>query len=206
MQKAIGFRWVIITLIFYITMVNFIDRSSISYAIPYIQRDLHLTDGVAGLILGVFGIGYAITTFLGGIAVDRFGTKKIFTITVCIWSVASMFTGLATGFMMLLIIRILLGVAEGPNFPALTRAISDWLPEGERVRALSLTIIAVPISLAVGGPIVSFLITHTSWRSMFFITGAISLLWVPLWLWLFRDFPEQSKYVSSKEDQVRIVL
>lgn len=199
MPKISHFRWVIISLIFFITITNYIDRASISYAIDDIQTLFGLDDNKVGLILGAFGIGYAITTFLGGIAVDRYGAKKTLFISVLLWSFAVIFSGVSTGFIMIFLMRALLGIAEGPNFPGTTRAVSDWLPENERSRALSLSLIAVPIALAIGGPIVSQLIIHTTWRGMFFILGAIGLFWLPLWLCFFKDFPEQSKHVSPQE-------
>lgn len=199
MSKASKFRWVIILLLFTITATNYVDRSAISYAITAIAQQFQLDDNAVGLILGAFGIGYLVTTFVGGITVDRYGPKSTMFIAVAIWSLATLFTGAAISFTMIFIMRISLGLAEGPNFPASARAVGDWLPENERNRALSLALIAVPLSLAISGPIASVLIIHTTWRGMFFILGIAGLLWLPLWLYLFKDFPQDSKHVNAKE-------
>ena len=106
-----NFRWVIIALIFVITITNYIDRASMAYAINDIKVLFHLDDDAVGLILGAFGIGYAITTFFGGIAVDRYGTRKVLAISVFLWSLAIIFTGGSSGFLIIFLMRILLGVA-----------------------------------------------------------------------------------------------
>jgi Sugar phosphate permease len=93
----------------------------------------------------------------------------------------------------------MLGIAEGPNFPALTRTVSDWLSLRERTRALSYALIAVPIGLAIGAPLISQLILYFSWRGMFFILGGISLVWIPFWLIFFSNKPQDSHFVNQSE-------
>lgn len=198
-QNRSNFRWVIVTILFLITFINYVDRASFSYAIDDIAKEFNLTAREIGLALGSFGIGYVITPFLGGIAADKFGAKWTLAISIFFWSIASLLTGMATGLLMLLLSRIILGIAEGPNFPALTRAISDWLSETERNRALALTLIAVPLSLALSGPIVSQLIVHLSWRGTYYFLALIAILWLPLWCWLFKDNPKDSPYVNQAE-------
>jgi len=197
--KQTHFRWIIVGLLFTITLVNYIDRASISYAINNIAEEFHLNPKQVGLVLGIFGIGYFITTFLGGIFVDRYGSKKILSIAIFFWGMASFLTGFASSFFTLLLARVLLGLAEGPNFPALTQAVNHWLSNKERNRALSLTLISVPVSLAIGGPIVSELITVFSWRVMYLILGLFALLWIVIWWRLFADHPEQSTHVGPEE-------
>ncbi|TDY51425.1 sugar phosphate permease [Alicyclobacillus sacchari] len=193
------FRWVIIALLFFITVVNYIDRSAISYAISDISKVLHLNADQTGLILGAFGVGYMITTFFGGIWVDHVGARRALFWASLLWTLSIGLTGAAVGFAMIFLMRILLGVAEGPNFPAVNRAVGDWLSSRERAIALSNSLVAVPLALAIGGPIATALILGTSWRGMFIILGIIGLIWVPVWYFLFRDFPEHSKRVNDAE-------
>jgi predicted MFS family arabinose efflux permease len=168
------FRWFIIFLLFAISVVNYIDRAAISYSIPQIERDLGLSPADAGGILGAFGLGYAITTLLGGIVVDRFGSRVVLAVAAVLWSVSIGATGLATGFVMLYAARVLLGVSEGPNFPALTGAVSRWLAPQERATALGNALVAVPLALAIGGPIVTQLLAWFDWRGTFFILFGLS--------------------------------
>jgi len=193
------FRWVVIALIFFITMVNYVDRSALSYAVHGIAAEFHFDASLVGGILGAFGIGYIITTFFGGIWADHFGARRTLFFASLLWSLSIGMTGLAASVSMLVAARVLLGVAEGPNFPALNRAVADWLSPRERAIALSNSLVAVPLALAIGAPIVTQLILHVGWRGMFIVLMVVGALWLPLWWKLFRDFPEQSRHVDAAE-------
>ena len=194
-----SFRWIIIVLLFYITVANYIDRSAIAFAIGNIKAELGLGPTEIGLILGAFGLGYAVTTFLGGIAVDRWGARAVLLVAALMWTASIGVTGFAGGFLTLYIARTVLGVAEGPNFPALTGAVSRWLAPHERAIALGNTLVAVPIALAIGAPVSTELIHAFGWRGMFFALTLLSGIWVPLWLIFFRNDPAQSAFVGDAE-------
>lgn len=193
------YRWFVVFLLFAITGVNYIDRAAISYAIPAIQRDLGLSPENTGAILGAFGLGYALTTLVGGFAVDRYGARLVLTVSAILWSLSIGTTALAGGFAMLYAARVLLGVSEGPNFPALTGAVSRWLSPHERATALGNALFAVPLALAIGGPLVTQLLGWLDWRLTFAALFVLSAAWVPLWYFLFRDDPADSRFVDASE-------
>lgn len=193
------YRWFVVFLLFAITVVNYIDRAALSYAIPMIQRDLGLSPAETGGILGAFGLGYAITTLIGGFAVDRYGARLILTIAAVLWSLSIGATALATSVAILYAARVLLGVSEGPNFPALTGAVSHWLSPHERATALANALLAVPLALAIGGPLVTQLLGWLDWRLTFAALFVISAAWIPLWYFCFRDDPSQSRFVNAAE-------
>ncbi len=193
------YRWFIVFLLFAITVVNYIDRSAISYAIPAMQRELGLSPTDTGTILGAFGLGYAVTTLIGGFAVDRYGARIVLTVAAILWSLSIGSTALAGGFVVLYAARVLLGVSEGPNFPALTGAVSHWLSPHERATALANALFAVPLALAIGGPIVTQLLGWLDWRLTFAALFVLSAAWVPLWYFLFRDDPADSRFVNKAE-------
>lgn len=193
------FRWLVIALIFFITMVNYVDRSALSYAMHGIAGEFGFGAAEAGRILGAFGLGYIVTTFLGGIWADHYGARRTLFVASLVWSVSIGMTGLAAGFGMLYAARVLLGMAEGPNFPALNRAVADWLSRRERAIALSNSLVAVPLALAVGAPLVTWLILTFGWRGMFLLLMLLGAAWLPLWWWLFRDRPEDSPRVGAAE-------
>jgi threonine/homoserine/homoserine lactone efflux protein len=145
----------------------------------------------SGAILGAFGFGYALTTLLGGFAVDRWGARIVLTIAAVLWSLSIGMTALAPAWPALRA-RVLLGVSEGPNFPALTGAVTHWLSPHERATALGNALLAVPLALAVGGPVVTQLLAWLDWRLTFAVLFALSAAWVPLWWFLFRDSPADS--------------
>jgi ACS family hexuronate transporter-like MFS transporter len=193
------FRWFVVFLLFAITIVNYIDRAAISYAIPTIQRDLGFSPAESGAILGAFGLGYAVTTLLGGFAVDRWGARIVLTVAAVLWSLSIGMTALATGVAMLYAARVLLGVSEGPNFPAMTGAVTHWLSPHERATALGNALLAVPLALAIGGPIVTHLLIWLDWRLTFAVLFVLSAAWVPLWWFLFRDSPADSRFVNQAQ-------
>jgi len=194
-----SYRWIIIALAFLAIIINYLDRTALSYAITPLQETFNLNNADFGLIASAFGIGYLIMTVGGGILVDKFGTRKIWSIFAIIWSCACILIGFATGFIWLFIFRLTLGIAEGPGFPALTRVCADWLPLNERARALAFGLAAVPFASVIGAPLISHLIAFVGWRSMFWILGVFGILWGFLWYALFRDRPKESQYVSTEE-------
>lgn len=193
------YRWVIVALLFFISMTNCVDRASISYAIPKIVDEFHFNEVYIGYILSAFAAGYLLTIFIGGILADKYGSRLILTVSCILWMFATMSIGLAHGFFMFIGARVLLGIAEGPNYPCVTKTIKEWLPIEERNRAFSLSIIATPLSLALSGPIVTQLIAHFEWRGMYFALAFMTLLFVPFWWFLYRDNPANSKHVSATE-------
>ena len=198
-QIRTKYRWVVASLIFFITLVNFIDRSAISFVIDPLKQEFHFTDTQFGMILSAFGIGYILLTLIGGILVDKWGTRMIWPLAAIAWSVCVAFLGVATGFWGFIMLRFLLGLAEGPHFPAMTSSISNWLSPSERARALSLGLVAIPLSSVIGAPLTSYLVADFGWRLMFFIISIAGILWAVVWYILFRDRPSESKFVNEAE-------
>lgn len=198
-MAATRFHRVVVFLLFAITVVNYIDRAAISYAIGAIEQELGLSKAAAGTIFGAFGLGYAVTTLVGGFAVDRYGARVVLALAAVLWSLSIGLTGLASGFLTLYLARTLLGMAEGPNFSAVTGAVEHWLPPARQASALSYALVAVPVALACGGPVVTQLLAAFGWRGTFAVLFVLSLVWVPLWYFLFRDDPAQSRHVNAEE-------
>ena len=121
------------------------------------------------------------------------------TVAAILWSLSIGATALASGFVVLYAARVLLGVSEGPNFPALTGAVINWLSPHERATALANALFAVPLALAVGDPIVTQLLGWLDWRLTFAALFVLSAAWVPLWYFLFRDDPADSRFVDASE-------
>jgi MFS transporter, ACS family, hexuronate transporter len=197
--KGSSYRWVVVGMIFFITIVNYLDRSAIAYAIGPLKNEFGLNDQDFGFIASAFGIGYAVMTIGGGLLVDAFGSRRIWSIAAILWSTVTALLGAANGFWTLFAFRTLLGIAEGPHFPALTRAITDWLPREERARATALGLAAVPFASVIGAPLISHLIITLGWKAMFGVLGTLGLGWAGLWYILFRDYPENSAFVSDEE-------
>jgi sugar phosphate permease len=173
-------------MIFFITLINFIDRSAISFVIEPLKHEFGFSDTQFGAILSAFGMGYILLTFFGGWIVDAKGPRLIWPIAAAGWSICVGLLGLACGFVSFLLIRFFLGVTEGPHFPAMTRSICNWLSPNERATALSLGLVAIPLSSVIGAPVTSYLVEDYGWRTMFFIVSTIGIIWAVLWYFIFR--------------------
>jgi MFS family permease len=181
-------------------VINYIDRSAISYAIEPISKQFHIHAAAYGLISGAFSIGYMIFALLTGPMVDRWGARKVLLAGMLIWSIATAITPIAGGFIGLFILRIILGAGEAPGFPAATRTSSRWLPQRERGFGLSLIGgVAVSGSLLIGGPIVTQLISAITWRGMFWVLAGIGVLWAVVAAGLLYNTPNEHPRVSEAE-------
>jgi len=194
------FRWTTVALIIVLVVINYIDRSAISYAVEPLSSEFGIDSAGYGIISSSFSIGYMVFAFLAGPLVDRYGPRRILLVGMVIWSVATAITPISGGFTGLLLIRIILGAGEAPGFPAATRVVSRWLPQVERGFALALIGgVAVSGSLLIGGPIVTQLISAFSWRGMFWVLAALGVVWALAAFGLLYNTPNESPKVSDAE-------
>jgi MFS family permease len=182
-----AFQWKILVFILFITIVNYVDRSAIAYAILPIQNAFGIDTQDFGFIASAFGIGYFCASFFAGLLVDRFGSIKVWSIFAAIWSVAIMLMGAAQGFWSLCFLRLILGIAETVHFPAFLKTVADWLPPRWRARCVGFGLLGVPLASVVGSPILSYAIHAFDWRVMFFAIGIPGLIWALLWPLCFKN-------------------
>lgn len=201
-RKKTNYRWFIAGLIFFITLINFIDRSAISFVIGPLKQEFGFNDTQFGMILSAFAMGYLFMTIIGGWLVDRWGPRIVWPLAAVAWSMCVALLGVAVGFWSFIWLRFLLGVTEGPHFPAITRSISNWLSPSERATALGIGLVAIPLSAVVGAPITSYLVADFGWRAMFFIISSAGIIWALIWYFCFTDLPEDCKYVSIEEKKL----
>lgn len=201
-QKATNYRWIIIGLAFLITLINYLDRSAIAYAREPLFKEFGFNNADYGRIAGAFGIGYMIMTTGGGILVDKWGSRKVWSGAAVLWSLCTALMGACSTLPLFFTVRSLLGIAEGPHFPALTRVVADWLPTAERARSTAIGLCAVPLASAIGAPIITQLIINFGWKAMFAILGVSGIVWAVIWVIMYRDYPEHSKQVNDAELRV----
>ena len=132
--RATSVRWRIFAIIFLLTMVNLIDRVSLSIAMPTIAKEFSLSPAMQGLILSSFFWAYALLQIPGGWMIDRFGPRRVITWSTGLWGTFQVLAGFATGGASLLFARMFLGAAEAPLFPSGGKLISLWLAPSERSR------------------------------------------------------------------------
>lgn len=198
-------RWWTIAIILGLVVVNYVDRSAISFAATDLKAEFGITPGQYGIISSAFSIGYMLFALLSGPLVDRWGSRRVLIAGMFIWAAATALTPFAGGFIGLILLRILLGAGEAPCFPAATRVASRWLPAHERGKALALIGgVAVSGSLLVGGPILTQLIALTGWKGMFWVLAVAGLVWVVVAYPFLKNSPSEASFVSKEElDYIR---
>ncbi|MER5438456.1 MFS transporter [Streptomyces sp. NPDC002790] len=193
-------RWLTLALIVALIVINYIDRSAISYAVEPLTEAFGISKSQYGLISSAFSIGYMVFAFMAGPLVDRYGARRILLVGVAIWSLVTAVTPIAGSFIGLFVTRIILGAGEGPGFPAASRTVSRWLPQKERGIALAMVGgVAVSGSLLIGGPLVSQLIAVLTWKGMFWVLAGLGVLWFAIAYALLKNTPEEHSGVSESE-------
>ncbi|MCH2133014.1 MAG: MFS transporter [Phycisphaerales bacterium] len=170
---ASRYRYFVAGFCFLLGLVNYLDRVVISYAISPIEKDFGITDTGFGLLMSAFAIGTLSINGLSGFLLDRFGVKVIWTIGLFSWSVIMALQGLVDVLWILVGLRVLLGIGEGVNFPAMNRALVDWMRPGELGKAISISLLGVPLALLIGGVVLAPLILSIGWRWSFICLGIL---------------------------------
>src|SRR5215813_5686202 len=178
-------RWSIIILLFAASLINYLDRATISFALPLISRDFHLTPQSKGLLLSSFFWSYALMQIPIGWCADRFNLRWLYAGAFTIWSFAQGLTGLASSLTALLAFRIVLGVGESIYLPGGTKIISLLFSPKERGLPSGLFDFGTRTGLVLEGILVPWLLVHFGWRRTFLILGFTALVWLIPWFWVF---------------------
>jgi ACS family hexuronate transporter-like MFS transporter len=191
-------RWWIGGLLFASTVINYIDRQTLSLLAPYLKLDYHWTNSDYADIAIAFRVAYSIGQTVFGRLMDRIGTRRGLTFTVTWYSVASILTSLASGFYSFAGFRFLLGAGESANCPAATKAVSEWFPKRERALATAFFDSGSSIGAAVAPFIVLGIYFRWGWRPAFMIPGILGFLWLIVWRWLYYP-PEEHGRIGRAE-------
>jgi ACS family hexuronate transporter-like MFS transporter len=191
-------RWWIGGLLFASTVINYIDRQTLSLLAPYLKLEYHWTNSDYANLAIAFRVAYSIGQTVFGRLMDRIGTRRGLTLTVIWYSVISMLTSLASGFYSFAMFRFLLGAGESANWPAATKAVSEWFPKRERALATALFDSGSSIGGAVAPFIVLWIYFRWGWRPAFMIPGILGFLWLIVWRWLYYP-PEEHSRIGQAE-------
>jgi ACS family hexuronate transporter-like MFS transporter len=191
-------RWWIGGLLFASTVINYIDRQTLSLLAPYLKVDYHWTNTDYAAIAIAFRVAYTIGQTAFGRLMDRFGTRRGLTFTVIWYSTVSMLTSMAVGFYSFATFRFLLGAGESANWPAATKAVSEWFPKSERALATALFDSGSSIGGAVAPFIVWGIYFRWGWRPALIVPGTLGFLWLIVWRWLYYA-PEEHSRISESE-------
>ena len=191
-------RWWIGGLLFASTVINYIDRQTLSLLAPYLKVQYHWTNSDYANLAIAFRVAYTIGQSVFGRLMDRVGTRRGLTWTVIWYSLISMSTSLARGFYSFATFRFLLGTGESANWPAATKAVSEWFPTRERALATALFDSGSSIGGAVAPFLVLWIYFRWGWRPAFAVPGILGFLWLIAWRWLYYS-PEAHPRISETE-------
>lgn len=206
-MKPTRARLSILAMLFIVTAINYMDRANLSVAGSAIQGQFALTPTQLGLLFSMFTWFYAMSQIPVGYLLDRVGPRRLYGSAIILWSVFTFLMGYAShpmfasasgSFVMLLICRALIGVAEAPSFPSNTKIIATWFPDHERARATAIYSSAQYIGLAVLTPVLSWIVATWGWEASFYISGGVGIAFGVYWLMAYRD-PAQSAKVNQAE-------
>ncbi|PLR25108.1 MFS transporter [Caulobacter zeae] len=201
-------RWLIIATLFIITTINYADRATFSIAGQSASKELGLDPVAMGYIMSAFAWAYVLGQIPGGALLDRFGSKKIYTAALVLWSsftllqgFSGVFTGLAAA-VALFFMRFLVGLAEAPSFPANARIVAAWFPGSERGTASAIFNSAQYFSLVAFAPLMGWLAHDFGWRSVFFVMGAIGIVAAFFFVKLIHSPVEHPKISKAEFDYI----
>jgi ACS family hexuronate transporter-like MFS transporter len=191
-------RWWIVWTLFLSTVTNYLSRQTFSVLSPMITAEFHLSHVELSRILGTFQIAYAITWLLGGVILDRVGTRWGLAIAAAWWSLVNIFTGFAHSVFSFSIFRFMLGMGEGFNWPGASKAVAEWFPAEERGLAVAIFDSGSSVGGALAALIIPWIAIAFGWRWSFVFSGVLGLLWLIPWLRLYHPV-ESHPEVSAAE-------
>lgn len=197
-MKIPHLRWYIAVLLFLSTVINYIDRQTLSVVAPVLTKELHLSPVDYSNILTAFLAAYTIMYLGSGLLVDRWGTRKSLSIFMVWWSISNMCHAFTRTAMQLGAFRLLLGLGESGNFMAAVKAISEWYPAKERALVNGMVQAGAAVGAIVATPVVAWITVRFGWQTAFLATGSLGLFWLAAWLFFFY-LPEHHPRITDAE-------
>jgi MFS transporter, ACS family, hexuronate transporter len=198
-KRVIGrYRWLVCSLLFLATTVNYIDRQILSLLKPILDEQLHWTNEQFGWVNSAFQAAYAVGLLGFGVFIDRFGPRIGYAVSIVAWSIAAMAhaaVGSVRGF---IFARAALGLGEGGNFPSSIKAVALWFPKKERAFATALFNSGTNVGAIIAPAVVPLMALRWGWQMPFIVMGVAGLLWLVLWLPLYND-PNKVERLSREE-------
>jgi len=191
-------RWVIIGMICMVTVINYIDRQTLSVLAPTIRETFGMTNTAYSRVVTTFLLGYTLSQALSGRLLDRIGTRVGFMVFVGIWTFASTMHALAATVIQLALFRFILGVGEAGNWPGAAKAVAEWFPVKERAFAMAIFNSGSTIGAVIAPPLIAWVALTYGWRKAFFIGAGLSALLMIAW-YFYYNTPDKQRTISASE-------
>lgn len=198
LAKPTRSRYLIMVMLFITVVINYLDRSNLSIALPALREEFGLTTVQEGLLLSAFGWTYAAMQIPGGWLVDRVAPRLLYALALIFWSAATLLMGFGTSFAVLVLLRLLVGGLEAPAYPINNRVVTAWFPERERATAIGFYTSGQFVGLAFLTPVLAWLQHSFGWHMVFVVTGAVGIVWGVVWWLLYRE-PRDFKGTNAAE-------
>jgi MFS family permease len=198
-KRRIPVYGVILTLIFFSTLITYCDRVNISYLLPYFHSHFHWNDAELGLLSSTFFVGYTVFQIPAGIIADRIGGKRTLLTGSLWWSGFTLLSVLGTSAPLMGTLRALMGAGEAANFPSDTQLTRRWVPQNLRARATGWNLSAIALGPLIATPITVALLDSYGWRSVFIFYGVLGFAWTAVWAWYGRSAPGQHPAMTEQE-------
>lgn len=193
-----GLRWWIISMICMLTVINYIDRQTLSVLAPTIREAFGMTNSSYARVVTIFLLGYTISQAASGKVLDRVGVRRGFMLFVGIWTIASMLHATARNVYQLAAFRFMLGIGEAGNWPGAAKAVAEWFPVKERAFGMAIFNGGATIGAVVAPPVIVYVALHYGWHSAFFIGAGLSAIVMVLWYFFYRS-PAEHPNLSEQE-------
>jgi MFS transporter, ACS family, hexuronate transporter len=194
-------RWVIVGLLFFLSVINSLDRQTLSVMAPILKEKLGFGDVEYSYCVTAFLVAYGLGFAFCGKVLDKVGVKLGVACALTFWSIAGMLHALSTGWLGLTGYRFLLGLGESFNAPGGTKAIGEWIPKSERAFCMSLFSSGNIIGAIVAPPAVTFVALKFGWQWAFILAGLVGFVWLGAWMW-FYSAPETHRFISQEEREM----
>jgi ACS family hexuronate transporter-like MFS transporter len=191
-------RWWMIALAFLATVVNYLDRQTLSVVAPELKKQFGMSDETYGLILSAFMLAYTVMNGVSGPLLDWLGTKVGYSLCMLWWSTAGLLHALARGPFSLGCFRFLLGMGEAGNWPAAVKLVSEWFPPKERALASGIFNSGSAIGAVAAPPLVAWLVLRWGWPKAFIVVGLSGYLWLIAWWCIYRTPAHVRREVQSR--------
>lgn len=191
-------RWKICALLFFAAMINYIDRAVFGILKPTLMTELHWDEETFANVTASFTFAYALGYGFAGRAMDLLGVRVGYALCVAAWSAAAMGNGLVRTVLGFSFARAALGFAEGGNFPAAIKSVSQWFPKRERALATGIFNSGSSVGALVAPMIVPWITFNYGWPAAFYVTGFLGFIWLVFW-WAYYEAPERHPSVSAEE-------
>jgi ACS family hexuronate transporter-like MFS transporter len=189
MKRAIGSnaRWVMLGLAFLATVINYLDRQTLSVLAPVLLERFKISATTYGQIIFAFMLAYTVANGISGALLDRLGTKVGYALTILWWSAAEVLHAFTGGAISLGVFRFLLGIGEAGNYPAGVKLIGEWFPSEERSLASGIFNSGAAVGAMLAPPLLAWTAIEMGWRASFVVVGSLGFLWLVAWLLVYRS-------------------